>query len=347
MPPIPTSRVTLHDVAREANVSPATVDRVLNNREGVRARTREVVLSVARRLGYVSDAEAVTARPVTGAQVNLVFLLPSGTNTFIKSLQRQIEVQAAERSDLNVRVESLEGFNPQTVAARLGELSGEVDGVALVAQDHPLVREAIRGLVLAEIPVVTIASDIQNVGRLAYVGIDNRQAGRLAGQLMGRLLGPGGPHKVALFAGSLSYRGHEEREMGFRHILREEFPAVQIVELREIHDDRQRAIQETSSILDAHPDLRGIYNVGAGTVGIAQEIRKRGLAGKIVVIGHEATESNKQLLLEGVIDAVIDQNPRVEVREALNLLSAAARRQPCHYVAPRLQLVLKENLPND
>ena len=41
----------------------------------------------------------------------------------------------------------------------------------------------------------------------------NRQAGRLAGFLLGRLLGTSAPRKVAMFAGSLSYRGHQEREM--------------------------------------------------------------------------------------------------------------------------------------
>lgn len=171
-------------------------------------------------------------------------------------------------------------------------------------------REAIRGLSRSEIAVVTIASDIPHAGRTAYVGIGNRQAGRLAGQLIGRLLTPTGASKIALFAGSLSYRGHEEREMGFLHILREEFLDVQIVELREIQDDRKPAVVETASLLDAHPDLMGIYNVGGGTVGIAQEIVARGPSKQIVLIGHEATEQNKQLLLDGVVDAVIDQNPR-------------------------------------
>jgi len=338
-------RVTLMDVGREAGVSSATVDRVLNHRDGVRSRTREVVFAAAKRLGYVSDAPATPTPLSVGPLIELVFLLPAGTNTFIQNLRDQIEQQAALRPGLSVRVEALEGFNPQTVAARLVELQGQVGGVGLVAQDHPLVREAIRGLSRAETAVVTLASDIQNVPRAAYVGIDNRQAGRLAGQLMGRLIGTAIPAKVALFAGSLSYRGHEEREVGFRHIIREEFPGLQVVELREIMDDRQRAMVETRSLLDVHPDLKGIYNVGGGTPGIANVISARNLSRAIVLIGHEATEANKGLLLDGTLDAVIDQNPRVEAREALNILTAAVRREPYSYIPPRLQLVLKENLP--
>lgn len=336
-------RVTLQDVARAAGVSPATVDRVLNGRDGVRGRTREVVLGVAQRLGYIAGPdEASGLDPLL-----LVFLLPAGTNAFIDALHRHIDQNARTRPDLTVRVERVEGFNPQTLAARLLDLRGQAQGVGLIAQDHPLVREAIRALSAGGIPVATLASDIQNVPRIAYVGIDNRQAGRLAGQLMGRFLPAGQPAKAALFAGSLSYRGHEEREMGFRHILREEFPHIQILELREIMDDRVKAKDETFALLDKYPDLAAIYSVGGGTSGIAAALQDRGAAHRVVLIGHEATESNKRLLLDGTVDAVIDQNPRVEAREALNLLSAAARGQTYVFIPPRLQLVLKENLPEE
>lgn len=340
------TRVTLHDIAREAGVSAATVDRVLNRRDGVRARTREVVLGVAHRLGYVSDADLPAERPATGPGWRFVFLFPAGTNAFIKLLASQIEQQAAERPGLQVRVETLEGFNPQSVAARLAELQGQVDGIGLIAQDHPLVREALRCLAQAGTPVVTLASDIQNVPRLAYVGIDNRQAGRLAGHLMARLLGKG-PQKVALFAGSLSYRGHEEREMGFRHILREEFPHVQIVEMREILDDREKAFDEARALLASHPDLAGIYNVGGGTHGIAQALKAAGRDQQMVLIAHEVTESNKQLLLDGTLDAVLDQIPRVEAREVLNLLTASAAGRGYNYIPPRLQVIFRENLPSE
>ena len=136
------------------------------------------------------------------------------------------------------------------------------------------------------------------------------------------------PGKVALFAGSLSYRGHEEREMGFRHILAEELPNLTIVELREMLDDREKAYAEAAALLDRHPDLAGIYNIGAGNTGIARALKERGREQQVVFIGHEVTEGTKALLLDGTLDAVIDQNPRVEAREALNLLGRAVRGLP-------------------
>lgn len=338
-------RVTLQDVAKAAGVSPATVDRVLNGRDGVRSRTRDVVITTAQQMGYISGAEG-TADAVI-APIRLVFLLPAGTNAFINALHRQIEINASDRPGLQLQIERIEGFNPQTLAQRLLALKDQAQGVGLIAQDHPLVREAIRSLSQAGTPVVALASDIHGVPRLAYVGIDNRQAGRLAGQLMGRLLPAHKPARAALFAGSLSYRGHEEREMGFRHILREDFPHIQILELREIMDDRVKATAETFALLDQYPDLAGIYSVGGGTSGIAAALKSRGVASRVVLIGHEATESNKRLLLDGTLDAVIDQNPRVEAREALNILMAAVQGKPYSFIPPRLQLILKENLPDE
>lgn len=340
-------RSTLNDVAREAGVSPATVDRVLNNRSGVRARTREIVVETARRLGYISPGIDGPTAPLlsTGETIKLNFALPAGTNTFIKLLRREIEVQALSRPHLEVHVESIEGFDPEGLARALLDLRGKTQGVGVIALDHPIVREAIRTLAASDVKVVTIASDILHVPRVAYIGIDNRAAGRLAGYLVGRLMGNQPSGKAALFAGSRSYRGHEEREMGFRHILTEEFPDLQVVELREMLDDREKAYSEAAALLDRHPDLAAIYNVGAGNPGIARALKERGREHAVVFVGHEATEGTRELLLDGTLDAVIDQNPRVEAREALNILSQSVRGLPFEHHPPRLQAIFKENIP--
>ncbi|PZO78171.1 MAG: LacI family transcriptional regulator [Mesorhizobium amorphae] len=336
-------RSTLADVAREAGVSPATVDRVLNNRPGVRPRTRHVVFQTARRLGYIGEETLPDGS--ADAAIRLDFVLPVGSNTFIRTLHDQLSTQAAQRPGIDVRITAIESFNPETLADALHGLQGRTAGVGLIALDHPTVREAVRMLSRADVKVVTLATDILHVPRIGYVGIDNRQAGRLAGYVLGRLLGRSAVRKVAMFAGSLSYRGHQEREMGFRHVLSEEFPKLEIVELREMGDDRERAYREARALLDRHEDLAGIYNIGAGNSGIAQALHERGRERSTVFLGHELTEGTKRLLLDGTLDAVIDQNPRVEAREALNMLVHAVRNLPYEGHPPRLHLVLKENIP--
>ncbi len=54
-----------------------------------------------------------------------------------------------------------------------------------------------------------------------------------------------------MIAGSLSYRAHEEREMGFLHLFEELFPAIKVVGLREGHDDADRNYRQTRMLLGA------------------------------------------------------------------------------------------------
>jgi LacI family transcriptional regulator len=191
------------------------------------------------------------------------------------------------------------------------------------------------------------------------VGIDNRAAGRLAALLLGRFLPQHAERKVAVFVGSLAYRGHEEREMGFRSLLSEEFPHLRIAHILEIGDDRDRAFAVTQDLLRKDPP-HAIYNIGAGNQGIARALKearpaeaqpiearssKAASAPRIVFVGHDLTEATRRLLLDRTMDAVIDQNPRVEAREIVKLLVAAVKGAPEPSYLPRLQVIFRENIP--
>jgi LacI family transcriptional regulator len=331
---------TVTDVAREAGVSPATVDRVLHDRPGVSARMRARVLGAARQVGYLPETAAAAPRPI-----RLAALLPAGTNAFIRDLAARLSEEAARRDGVALRIERSDTLDGAALAARLLAFDGRVDGVAVVAVNHPAVREALHRLAASGVRVLTLASDIPDAPRLGYVGIDNAQAGRLAGHLIGRFLGPGARGKVALFAGTLAYRGHQEREMGFRQVLAEDFPRLEILELRESREDRARAESAARSLLAQHPGLLAIYNAGGATVGIAAALKDTGRALDVVFVAHDATAEKTALLLEGTLDAVIDQDARAEAREALDRLAADLRGTAREPVPPRLQLILRENLP--
>ncbi|MBV9129553.1 MAG: LacI family DNA-binding transcriptional regulator [Verrucomicrobia bacterium] len=335
-------KVTIADVARTAGVSTATVDRVVNSRNGVKSRTRDHVLTVAQRLGFPLPA---LQHPASFAPVVLDFVLPGGTNTYINDFAKMLERGTEAVTNVRSRVHQVEGLNPDALAEKMRSLRDETQGLGIVAVDHPNVREAVRELNAANVPVLTMVSDIPNVPRIGYVGIDNRSAGRLAGHLLGRL-SENKPQKVALFAGSLSYRGHEEREMGFRHILAEEFPHLQIVQLRESLDDFQRGYEEVKALLETYPDVSGIYNIGGGNRGIAQALEESGRAKEVVFGAHELTEHTRRFLLSGVIDFLIDQNPLQEARESILALTKAARRKPIDVssLSIPMQIVFRENI---
>ena len=341
-------RTTIGEIALEAGVSTATVDRVLNQRAGVGTRTKASVLSVAQRLGYFEGGDDELAIDAASIQkLKLHFVLPTAKNQFIELLRKEIESQGGARKNLDIEVTSLQGIDPLQLAEKVAALAGHAEGIGIIALDHPTVREAIRTVSIAGAKVVTIASDISQVPRVAYIGIDNRAAGRLAGYLMQRFYDGLGSGKVALFSGSLSYRGHEEREMGFRHILADDCPQLHIVEQLEMMDDPDRAFEITMQLLAQHKDLSAIYNVGAGNAGIARALKALNLRRHVLLIGHDATEDTRELLLDGTLDAVIDQNPRVEAREALNALEGAITGKYFESHPPRLQVIFRENIPTE
>jgi LacI family transcriptional regulator len=188
-------------------------------------------------------------------------------------------------------------------------------------------------------------SDISGVATAGYIGIDNRAAGRLAAYLLGRFL-PRKAQDIALFTGSLSYRGHEEREMGFRHVIAHDFSHLNIVHFRELGEDSHKAHGEMRALLAERPDLAGLYNIGGALRGIAEAVREAGLSERMAIIGHELTDPIRPFLIDGTIDAAIDQNPRVEAREALERLRRAALGDDVRdWSGIRTQVIFKENLP--
>jgi len=311
---------------------------VLNGRDGVRDRTRQIVEQVARDLGYygLPTGEAKTAR--------LDFVLPAGPNDFMADLRRHLFEEAQTLTGVEINVHQIEGFDHDRLPERLRSLEGRTDAVGVVALDHPKVREAINALAASGVHVGTLISDIPSTRKVGYVGIDNRAAGRLAGLLMGRFVGGSEPKRVAVFIGSPAYRGHEEREMGFRSIMSEDFPQIRIAHIAEVRDDRERAFEETRRLL-AEDRIDGIYNIGSGKRGIARALRAARRDQDTVFIAHDLTESTKPMLLDRTIDAVIDQNVRVEAREIVKLLLSSVRGSVEPEYMPRLQVIFRENIP--
>jgi LacI family transcriptional regulator len=334
------------DIARLAGVSTATVDRVINRRPGVRAATAQRVLKAASALDYLPESQLLESlRP---KPLKLVFLLPAGTNRYLRQLGQYINASVERLTPFNVdcRCQFVEAFKPQALAASLLRHGKAADGIAFMALEHPLVREAVATLAERGVPVLTVISDLLHSRRLAYVGLDNRATGRTAGLLLGRFLG-GRKGKIALIAGSRSYRAHEEREMGFLHIREEMFASLEVVGLREGHDDSEQNRRQTRTLLRQYPDLIGIYNIGGASDGVGRALKEAGREKDVVFVGHGLTPDTRGLLLDGTMDAVITQDPEAMVLNCVRVFTNLREgKAALADVAPaRISVVVRENLP--
>jgi LacI family transcriptional regulator len=237
-------------------------------------------------------------------------------------------------------------FDGSNLASLLEGLAGDYDGIAVVALDHPSVRAAINDLIDAGTKVVTLVSDVPSSRRHHYVGIDNIAAGRTAGALVGRLVG-GRKGKVAIVAGSQSLRDHAERIFGFNQVMASEFSALGVLAVLEGRDEDERSERLMSRLLGEHSDIVGLYNVGAGTAGVAKALTDSGRQEQVVFVGHDVTVLTRKLLLQGVMDAAISQNPGHEARAAVRVLLALARGEPIlsEQEKIRIDIVMRDNLP--
>lgn len=330
------------DVAKAAGVSEATVDRVLNGRGGVSREKERGVLEWARKLKIDRALKSVSTR-----WLRIAILLQQPVASYYVSLKQGFEVaqKAFESQRVICAVTYFDSLDPARVVDTIRRATQRADALVIVAYEHPEIMAALR-LVSRTMPVVTLASDLPGTGRLAYVGIDNRCAGRVAGELMGRFLGEAGG-KVLVLTGMHDFLGHEERESGFRSVLLHRFPTCEIVETLESREQSAMTERLTHNALRRYPDLRGIYNISVGDEGVGAALVALERADSTVFIGHELNATSRRLLIEGTLDAVLDQNPADEAMRSIEIVLRHYHRDPGVTLARQIPVtvLLRENLP--
>jgi len=339
-------RPTVHDIAEKAGVSLATVDRVLNNRPGVKAKTRTLVEETIAEIGYVRDVAA--ANLARKRLYRFEFLIPDSDNSFLDQLRGAVhEVAALSRVDrIEIGVREVAAFDAQALVAAMREaMAGEPDGIAVVAIDEDSVRAVTEEAADAGIAIVTLVSDLPGSRRIHYAGIDNLAAGRTAASLLGRFMGATG--SVGVIVGSLNARDHRERLAGFEQVIERNYPEIRILPLIEGRDDPARVQTLSERLLAEHGELSGLYSLGAGNRGLVKALRAQPPARHLPVIAHELTATTRAALSEGLFDAVLNQDAGHEVRSAVRVMKAHA--DGLHTVDAqeriRIDIFLKDNMP--
>ncbi len=328
------------DVALYAGVGTATVDRVLNARPGVRPATAQKVLAA------VAALEASGARPrvLPPAPADLrIRALLGGPPGFFNQLLGQALRAHAQGNAAQLAVEFVQRTAPRALAEALdGARESGANALLVQPVEHPLVRDAVQRCLDAGLPVIALLTTLPGIPALPFIGLDNRAAGRVAGQILGLLCAGSGD--VALFYSNTLYRSHEEREAGLRSYLRESCPALHLVESHSTDDNPQTCHDLTASLLRRRPGLRAIVNLAAGNRGIERAVLDAGRSQDLAYVAFNLTPQTRQAMIAGTIDAVIHQDPDCIARHAL-AAAMAAHLGRSHLCAPLpAEVILRENL---
>lgn len=298
-------RPTIHDVAREAGLSPATVDRVLNAREKVREDTANRVYAAARRVGY--HATALIGQRLNDARpkLRLGVVLLKERQAFYQQFRHQIESAVALSTDISasVQIRFSSSQTPADFVALMEGMIGKVDAIAATAVAHPEVTEAVIRLNAAGIPCFALLNDFAQGVRQGYIGMNNMKVGRIAAQMIG--LATHGTGKIAVFIGGTRWHGHELRETGFRSYIREYAPGLQVLDTLVNLETRQLTYEATVDLLGRHPDLRGIYCAGGGMEGAIAALKESRAPGEVAFVVNELTPESRAALISRHVTMVI------------------------------------------
>jgi LacI family transcriptional regulator len=283
-----------------------------------------------------------------------------GGRTFVIDLvmQSPARFSAAVRAALEAE---LAGLRPAVIRARFDltetasplELVSALDrlrrrgshGLVLKAPNVPEVVEAVDRLVSAGVPVITLVTDLPGSQRLAYVGIDNRAAGATAAYLISQWLGSSsGDVLVTLSRGS--FRGEEEREMGFRSALRRIAPNRALVEINETDglDSTMRGLATTA--LEGGPAISAVYSIGGGNRAIVEAFARLERECRVFV-AHDLDADNVKLLRDGSVSVVLHHDLGQDMRRACQAIMQAHRVLPGapHSLPSNIQVITPYNLP--
>ena len=294
--------ISLAMLARQIGVGVATVDRVLNERGGVSPQTTRKVLQAAREAGLKRILPEEHRFPW-----QIEVFLSSNDSFFFPQLAQDF---AAVADSLGYRRLTLHRTfvpesQPTTLARRIARSCQQRQGIIVFGNDHPAVHDALRRCREAGVPAITLATDLPGADRLCHVGINQLQAGRTAGLMLGRMTPR--PGEVLMVSGRQDYSAHRLRIQGFREVLAGEERREQITRLVE------QALCRSRNIV-------GIYNTGLGNTQIAEALARHRREGDVCWITHERYNTTRQQLAKGSLALTLDQNTRQHAQLAIDLM---------------------------
>lgn len=338
-------RPTTKDLAKVAGVSRATVDRVLNGRDGVRQETVDRVNKAIKELGFVRNLQA--ANLAKSQSYRFIFALPRSGDQFLQQIVRRIQEAETLFSENHIwcDVAHIDENDPHSISAYLASLSKtDVAGVAIMSPESPQVRDAITRLQERGVAALPFISN-QTMMDDDWVGIDNRAAGATAGLLLGRFAGPQ-KGAVMVIAESMQSRDSMERRLGFDQEIHNSFPDLHPLPSLETYGNPDRAREIIANSLQANPDIVGIYVMSSEARVPLSIVAELNVPAGVIRIAHERTPFTEQALIEHRLDGVIAQDAGHLVRSAIRRLKGIVdrRRTLGSQEHIRTEILLRTNL---
>ncbi|PKM51987.1 MAG: LacI family transcriptional regulator [Firmicutes bacterium HGW-Firmicutes-7] len=341
-------KITIRSIAEAANVSRGTVDKVLNQRTGVSKAVREKVMKIADEMGYspnlAGKALALQKKPII---IGVVIL--SGEDPLFIEVLEGVKKASHDIKGFGFDIKCCVMHNvTANDQIKCIQKLRKMDISALVVSplDEEIIRTELNELTLHNIKIVTYNTDISGINRLCYVGQNAIKSGRVAGDLVGKMLPNGG--NVILITGYEQIKGLEERVLGFEEVIASNYPNIRVINKVKNVDNDDTAYSNTIKLLKDNKDIDAIFITGRGISGVGRAIKELNRKHILFVCYDKAAETI-QLIEDNIIDFSITQEPTIQGYLPIKILFEYffhSKPPENEQLYTKLEIITKENLDN-
>jgi LacI family transcriptional regulator len=304
--------IRIKDIAEKAQVSVGTVDRVIHNRGRVSEDVREKINQIIKELNY--EPNLIARSLGTNKTYHFAALIPDPSDDqYWSDCKSGVEKAFRELKGFGVLVEYFY-FDPHKVTSFIEQCeivtTSEPAGILIA----PLfLRESITFLnrwTSLEIPFITINTLVDQTEDVFYIGQDSYQSGKVAGRLLSSDVSDDCTLVVTHIEEDIQNSAHLiNKERGFRDFFMELGNKVKVITADLPNQDHITFFENLDYLFAENPEIKGMYVTTSKAFAIAKYFKKRGIEG-IRLIGYDLLDKNIQFLTDGLIDFLINQNPK-------------------------------------
>ncbi|MRM88972.1 LacI family transcriptional regulator [Faecalicatena contorta] len=312
-------RISQEQIAKELNISRATVSRALSNSGLVTEETKKQVMEMAEKLDYRPN---IAAQELAKKRKNkvAVFYLKIWRSSFVNDLLKGIEdaLEEYKAFEVDVVFYGMESDN-QDILSEVQDYIREqqIDGLILMSgykNDKKKLQRFADFIKKSGIKVVTVDIDILENERICFVGEEYKNCGRIVADLFNKLTIFGrGRHNMAVIVPESRYESSELRMEGFLDVINDCYN-IHIYRIQKVRD----SYEEVAHILEENPEIECIFS-SIDTSTVAKALEKNKKHGR-VLIGCDITDEIKAYIRSGWITFVVLAAAYEQGYKAMNLL---------------------------
>lgn len=218
--------------------------------------------------------------------------------------------QAADEFDVEITFEGPESESQvdKQIEMLQAALDKKPDALGFAALDSQASVNLLEKAKSEGIPVIAFDSGVESDIPLATASTDNIAASALAAEKMAELIG--GEGKIALVVHDQTSITGISRRDGFVNFIEENYPNIEIVDIQYGGGDHLKSTDLAKAIMQAHPDLKGIFGANEGSaIGVINAVKEMNKVGEITVVGFDSGKQQIDAIKDGVMAGAITQNP--------------------------------------